>query len=61
MLSCFHPILERNRQTDGWIDGRTDFPIPRMSMLTRDKKLRCRYVAADYRQTRSIARLLCDS
>jgi len=29
--------------------------------VTGNKKPRCRYVEADYRQTRSIARSLCDS
>jgi len=46
-LSRFHLIPERNGQTDRQADkrrdGRRDFAIliPRVSMLTRDKKVLC--------------------
>ena len=41
MLSRFHLVLERNRQTEGRTDGRTDrfaISISRVSMLTRDNR-----------------------
>jgi len=40
MKSRFHPIPERNGQTDGQTDRQTDrcaIPISRVSMLTRAK------------------------
>ena len=45
MLSRFHLIPERNRQTDGRTD-RFAISISRVSMLTRDKHVTClhRYV-----------------
>ena len=47
-------------------DSRSEFNIilctsKSESAVTSNKKLRCRYVEADYRKTRSIARPLCDS
>jgi len=47
-------------------DSRTEFnrilyASKSEAAVTSNKKLRCRYVEADYRQTRSIARPLCDS
>ena len=47
-------------------DSRTEFnrilcTSKSEAAVTGNKKLRCRYVEADYRQTRSIARPLCDS
>ena len=47
-------------------DSRTEFnrilcTSKSEAAVTGNKKLRCRYVKADYRQTRSIARPLCDS
>ena len=46
-------------------DGRTEFnrilcTSKSGAAVTSNKKLRCRYVEADYRQTRSIERPLCD-
>jgi len=55
MLSRFHLIPERygwtDRQTDGRTDRQTDGHICYICYinLTRDKKLRCRYIEADYR------------
>ena len=57
MLRRFHTGTQRT-------DGQTEIiaiSISRVSMLTRVKKLRCMYVEADCRQTRSIVRPLCDS
>ena len=47
-------------------DSRTEFNTilctsKSEAAVTSNKKLRCRYVEADYRQTRSITRPLCDS
>ena len=45
-------------------DSRTEFNrilCTSKSEVTGNKKLRCRYVEADYRQTRRIVRPLCDS
>ena len=46
MLSRYHLIPERHGQTDG---HRIAMSISRVSVLTRDKKLRYRYyIEADY-------------
>jgi len=67
MLSRFHPIPERYGQTDGQTDRRTEFLYQyRASVCWRAIKTAFEVLyywrnEANYFQTRSIARPLCDS
>jgi len=49
MLSRFHPIPERNGQTDGRIDTFA-ISISRVSVLTRDKNPQCQVVSASHKE-----------